>query len=260
VRAPGERGGEAKGPAAKICAGCELATGLISSTLRSRWCRAQLLLWTRRRGSLLALVDGRASLRRRTSGGLPVVAASGTSRLACGAVRPLSAKCLVQAIALQQLLESRGLTGSAVHIGVRRKHGRLFAHAWVEYQRLVLSDDEWRVQQFNGAGATGAGWTSMSAILGVFGAPEPVDDGVVDACWLGCAPGRRRTGVWRDASVALAAGRMRGSAVTQFQRRRVRGARRRPRDRGRRITLLSRRVGATPHGPACVFAGARPAI
>jgi len=48
----------------------------------------------------------------------------------------------------------------------------------------------------------------MSAILGVFGAPEPVDDGVVDRMLARMrARGVERTGVWRDASVALAAGR-----------------------------------------------------
>jgi len=121
-------------------------------------CRAQLLLWTRRRGSLLALVDGRASAASPDQAAdLPSSQrlAQAVSRVArYGLFQP---KCLVQAIALQQLLESQGLTGSAVHIGVRRKHGRLFAHAWVEYQGFVLSDDEWRVQQFNELAQLGLG-------------------------------------------------------------------------------------------------------
>ena len=107
-------------------------------------CRAQLLVWTRRRGSLLTPVAGRASAADLPSSQRLAQAVSRVARY--GLFQP---KCLVQAIALQQLLESRGLTGSAVHIGVQRKHGHLYAHAWVEYQGFVLSDDEWRVQQFN---------------------------------------------------------------------------------------------------------------
>jgi hypothetical protein len=47
------------------------------------------------------------------------------------------------------LVESRGVRGSSLRVGVHRQDGRLFAHAWVEYQGVVLADEEWRVRQFD---------------------------------------------------------------------------------------------------------------
>ena len=54
-----------------------------------------------------------------------------------GVFRP---RCLVRSVALQRVLESRGLHGSRIRIGVRVKRGRFDAHAWVEYGDLVLGD------------------------------------------------------------------------------------------------------------------------
>jgi hypothetical protein len=55
-----------------------------------------------------------------------------------GVFRPL---CLVRALALSRLLESRGIRGSRIRVGVRRA-GRFAAHAWVECGTLILGDAE----------------------------------------------------------------------------------------------------------------------
>jgi hypothetical protein len=114
-------------------------------------CRAQLLVWTRRRGALLA--------RESPAVVLPVPPAStalpprdvlrlalAVSRAAqYGLFRPT---CLVRSVALQQLLARRGFPDSALRVGIRRENGRLRAHAWVEYAGTVLGDDAWLAGQF----------------------------------------------------------------------------------------------------------------
>lgn len=56
--------------------------------------------------------------------------------------------CLVLAIAIRDLLESNGITGSSIRVGVRR-HGREFqAHAWVQWGRNVLGDRADHVRRF----------------------------------------------------------------------------------------------------------------
>jgi hypothetical protein len=54
-----------------------------------------------------------------------------------GISRPL---CLARAMALQSMLESAGLRGSRVRMGVRLTDGTFAAHAWVEYGGQVLGD------------------------------------------------------------------------------------------------------------------------
>ncbi|MCB9103886.1 MAG: lasso peptide biosynthesis B2 protein [Anaerolineales bacterium] len=49
------------------------------------------------------------------------------------------ATCLPQALAVWWLLRRQGLTGE-LRIGVRKAAGQFAAHAWVEYQGLVLND------------------------------------------------------------------------------------------------------------------------
>lgn len=112
--------------------------------------RAQILIWTRPRGALLAL----------SSAPLPATGISDreiapeVARLALaleraaehGLFRP---KCLVQAVALQCMLTSRGFAGSSVRVGVRLREGQLLAHAWVDYHGTVLADRAWRVSKFD---------------------------------------------------------------------------------------------------------------
>jgi hypothetical protein len=56
--------------------------------------------------------------------------------------------CLVRAVALQRWLQSRGIRGGRVRVGVRLRGGEFAAHAWVELGELVLGDAEWHVRGF----------------------------------------------------------------------------------------------------------------
>lgn len=60
---------------------------------------------------------------------------------------PYRATCLPQALAVWGLLRRRGLTGE-LRIGVRKAAGQFEAHAWVEYQGLVLNDQPDVAQHF----------------------------------------------------------------------------------------------------------------
>ena len=112
--------------------------------------RAQRLVSTRPVGELIA------------AGEMPPPGAAGqnrmpdmetASRLALavqraakhGVFRPL---CLVQAVALNQMLEARGISGSQIKVGVRLQSGRFAAHAWVELDQRVLGDRETNVRRF----------------------------------------------------------------------------------------------------------------
>lgn len=66
-----------------------------------------------------------------------------------GLFRP---SCLVRAIALQKLLDAKGLTGSTVHVGVWSDSGNFAAHAWVEYGDRVLGESKSRVGRFRRLG------------------------------------------------------------------------------------------------------------
>lgn len=65
-----------------------------------------------------------------------------TARLVDAAARhgPYCATCLPRSLTLWLLLRRRGID-SCLRIGVRKKAGRLEAHAWVELQGLALNDD-----------------------------------------------------------------------------------------------------------------------
>jgi hypothetical protein len=62
-----------------------------------------------------------------------------------GVFRPF---CLVRAMALQELLDSNGIRGSAVRVGVRREAGEFSAHAWVVWRNELLGDREDHVARF----------------------------------------------------------------------------------------------------------------
>jgi transglutaminase superfamily protein len=51
------------------------------------------------------------------------------------------ATCLSQAIALTWMLRRRGIA-AVVRLGARSQRGAFKAHAWVEYQGVVLNDPE----------------------------------------------------------------------------------------------------------------------
>ena len=111
--------------------------------------RAQILIWMRRRGELLAP-------------SVPTPSAEPTEREVAPEVRRLALAvertaeyglfrptCLVRSVALQRMITSRGFTGSSVRVGVRLREGRLLAHAWVDYRGAVLADRAWEVSNFD---------------------------------------------------------------------------------------------------------------
>lgn len=63
-----------------------------------------------------------------------------------GVFRP---KCLVRSRALRQLLDSAGIAGAEVRVGVQLSRGRFLAHAWVEYGGQVVGDDPEFVARFD---------------------------------------------------------------------------------------------------------------
>ena len=112
-------------------------------------CWAHYLVHTRPEGQLVdraaSAVEpseptpGRLADARRLALQVKRVAAFGVSR-------PL---CLVRAVAISRLLESHGIHGSVVRIGVRWSGGEFAAHAWVEYGGEVLGDLEQHVSRFD---------------------------------------------------------------------------------------------------------------
>ena len=112
--------------------------------------RARILIRTRPRGELLGPSSASTPLPET---GHTIVAPQ-VARLALaveraaehGLFRPT---CLVQAVALQRMLTSRGFAGSSVRVGVQLRQGRFLAHAWVDYRGSVLGDRTWRVKRFD---------------------------------------------------------------------------------------------------------------
>jgi hypothetical protein len=113
---------------------------------------AQVTVWTKPVGQLVANDQGGAP-DGSPSAGAPgeiepeaVRVALAINRAAAyGLFRPL---CLVRAVALHRSLESRGLRGSHIRVGVRRQRGKFAAHAWVEYKQQILGDREEHVGTF----------------------------------------------------------------------------------------------------------------
>ncbi len=62
-----------------------------------------------------------------------------------GLFRPF---CLVQSLAIQDLLHAAGIHGSEIRVGVKRDGNTLKAHAWVRWEGEVLGDDPQYVKSF----------------------------------------------------------------------------------------------------------------
>lgn len=62
-----------------------------------------------------------------------------------GLFRPF---CLVQSLAIQDLLRSAAIDGGEIRIGVRRDGPSLQAHAWVRWHDEILGDDTSYVSRF----------------------------------------------------------------------------------------------------------------
>jgi hypothetical protein len=111
--------------------------------------RAQLVVRTRPMGQLLAPAQ---PVPTAAAGSDPVTAAVQQLALAVrraaahGLFRPT---CLIQAIALQHMIQSRGFSGSSVRVGVRWQDGHFLAHAWVDYRGVALAGDAVPVSTFN---------------------------------------------------------------------------------------------------------------
>jgi Transglutaminase-like superfamily len=56
--------------------------------------------------------------------------------------------CLVQSLALRELLVAEGIRGVSIRIGVRRRRGEFQAHAWVRWGDRVLGDTPEHVGTF----------------------------------------------------------------------------------------------------------------
>jgi hypothetical protein len=71
-----------------------------------------------------------------------LTAARKVARLVDAAARHgrLPSSCLARSLALCHLLERQGI-GADLCIGVRQENGQIAAHAWVEYQDVILNDD-----------------------------------------------------------------------------------------------------------------------
>ncbi|HEU4642757.1 MAG TPA: lasso peptide biosynthesis B2 protein [Gemmatimonadaceae bacterium] len=109
---------------------------------------AQILVSTRPTGRLVS-----SDAPRRTEAEGPFVPDPRAARLALavsraadyGIFHPL---CLVRAVAINRMLERRGIRGSRIRIGVRVRGNRFLAHAWVEYGDRVIGDSEEHVDSF----------------------------------------------------------------------------------------------------------------
>lgn len=113
---------------------------------------AQVLVWTRPTGHLVSS-RGAPRADEATAAGTIAPLDPRAPRLALavsragdhGIFRP---QCLVRAVALNRMLERRGIRGSRIRIGVRMRRGRFGAHAWVEYGGRVIGDSEAHVASF----------------------------------------------------------------------------------------------------------------
>lgn len=108
---------------------------------------AQLRLWLRPVGKLVVCRTNIArvplTIDQRAEAEDAALAVDRASRR--GLFRP---RCLVRALALQRVLERRGITGSVVRIGVRRNADALLAHAWVEHGGVIIGDTRAMVANF----------------------------------------------------------------------------------------------------------------
>ena len=109
---------------------------------------AQATVWLRRRGNL---VSAEINTRNTNSNGHidSYVAELGRAIDRAASFGFIRAQCLVRSIALARLMEARGFDGAVVRVGVSRSAEKLLAHAWVEYNGVVVWDDEENVSQFN---------------------------------------------------------------------------------------------------------------
>jgi hypothetical protein len=119
--------------------------------------RASVAVRTRPTGQLVSPASAPAAggaVRTTPGGAGPDARIDTARRLALAVARAaengvLRPTCLVRSVALQRMLERRGLSGSRIHIGVRMHEGEFLAHAWVEWSGEILGDSRWHVDRFS---------------------------------------------------------------------------------------------------------------
>lgn len=112
---------------------------------------AQLLVWRRPVGQLVTDVVDDQPQHPPSPPSSPMWSVAHRSAVAIrraadhGVFRP---RCLVRSIALSRMLESRGIRGSEIRIGVQAGGGRFAAHAWVELAGRVIGDEPRHTRSF----------------------------------------------------------------------------------------------------------------
>lgn len=110
----------------------------------------QFVRWRRPVGQLLG-IEAMHAVRKASPNDAPI--AFGTSLAVTRATRfgVFRPQCLVRALAIQKMLQRRGIQGSELRIGVRLQERVFQAHAWVELSGLVLGDTAQHIQTFRPA-------------------------------------------------------------------------------------------------------------
>jgi hypothetical protein len=106
--------------------------------------QAQLRVWLQPQGKLAYVTAPRPLAEEATDGPDASLDRARTLALAvrrAGAYGVFRPACLTRAIAICRLMETRGIPGGEVRVGVQLKGEKFAAHAWVEYHGAVLGDD-----------------------------------------------------------------------------------------------------------------------
>ena len=112
--------------------------------------RCEFVRWRRPVGQLLGIGPTPAMQETSASAARTAVRISWAVTRAAryGVFRP---QCLVRALAVQTMLQRRGIESSQLRIGVRLQKREFQAHAWVELNGLVLGDTVQHIQTFTPA-------------------------------------------------------------------------------------------------------------
>ena len=113
--------------------------------------QAQLRVWLQPHGKLAYITAPRPVAEESNGPADPDLERARALALAvqrAGAYGVFRPACLTSAIAICRLMESRGIHGGEVRVGVQMQGERFAAHAWVEYRGSVLGDDAASVSRY----------------------------------------------------------------------------------------------------------------
>jgi hypothetical protein len=116
----------------------EAQVTLLSCELERRWRPAGQLLGVESTTAVAGPIE--LDAREATSVGWAVTRAA-----RYGVFRP---QCLVRALAIQKMLQRRGIQSGELRIGVRKLRGVFQAHAWVELHGRILGDTRDHIQSY----------------------------------------------------------------------------------------------------------------